>query len=42
MFRKIKHEDTDFSSHKETGKNLNKTMSQLLLMSYSHHKIVKK
>ena len=31
-----------FHHRKETGKILNKTMSQSLLMSYLHHKIVKK
>ena len=31
-----------FHHIKKTGKNLNKIMSQLLLMSYLHHKIVKK
>ena len=31
-----------FHQRKETVKILNKTMSQLLLMSYFHHKIVKK
>ena len=31
-----------FHRTKETGKILNKTMCQLLLMSYLHHKIAKK
>ena len=31
-----------FHHTKEIGKILNETMSQLLLMSYLHHKIVKK
>ena len=31
-----------FHHTKESGKILNKTMSQLLLMSYFHHKIMKK
>ena len=42
IFRKIKYEDKDFHLTKETGKILNKAMSQSLLMSYFHHKIVKK
>ena len=42
IFKKTKHEDKHFSSHKRDWKNLNKIMSQLLLMSYLHHKIVKK
>ena len=42
IFKKIKHEDKDFSSNKRTGKILNKTMNQSLLMSYFHQKIVKK
>ena len=37
ILKKIKREDT-----KETGKMLNKTMSQLLLISYFHGKIMKK
>ena len=31
-----------FHNNSETGKTLNKTMIQLLLMSYLHHKMVKK
>ena len=42
IFKKIKRKDIVFYHTKETGKMLNKTMSQLLLMSYLHHKIVKK
>ena len=38
IFKKIKI----FHRTKETGKILNKTMSQLLLTLYLHHKIVKK
>ena len=36
IFKKIKHEDKDI------GKVMNKTMSQALLMSFFHHKIVRK
>ena len=42
IFKKIKHEDKDFLSQKGDWENLNKTMSQSLLMSFFHHKIVKK
>ena len=42
FFEKIKREDIVFYHTKETGKSLSKTMSQFLLMSYLHHKIVKK
>ena len=42
IFKKIKHEDKYFSSHKRDWKILNKIMNHLLLMSYSHQKIVKK
>ena len=42
IFKKIKHEDKNFSSQKRTGENLNKIMSHSLLISYFHHKIVKK
>ena len=42
IFEKNKHEDTDFSSHQRDWENFEKTMSQSLLMSYLHHKIVKK
>ena len=40
IFKKIKHEDKDFSSHKRDWEN--KTMNQSLLMSYFHQNIVKK
>ena len=39
IFKKIKHEDKDFSSYQRVW---SKIMNQLLLMSYLHHKIVKK
>ena len=40
---KVKYEDKGFLLHKKkTGKNLNKIINQLLLMSYFHQKIVKK
>ena len=42
IFKKIKHEDKDVLSQKGDWENLNKTMSQSLLMSFFHHKIVKK
>ena len=42
IFKKIEHENKDFYHSKETGKILNKAMSQSLLMSYFHHKIVRK
>ena len=42
MFKKIKHEVKIFYHTKETGSILNKTASQLLLMSYFHQKIVRK
>ena len=42
IFEKIKHEDKDFSSQKRDWEILNKIMNQLLLMSYFHHKIVRK
>ena len=34
IFKNIKHEDTDSSSHQRNWENLNKTMSQSLLMSH--------
>ena len=40
IFKKIKHEDKDFSSHTRDWEN--KTMNQSLLMSYFHQNIVKK
>ena len=42
IFIKLNMKIRIFHHTKETGKILNKTMSQLLLMSYLHHKIVKK
>ena len=42
IFKKIKHEDKDFSSHKRDWEILNKKMNQSLLMSYFHQKVVKK
>ena len=42
IFKKLNMKIKIFHYTKETGKILNKTMSQLLLMSYLHHKIVKK
>ena len=42
IFKKNKHEDEGFSSQQRTGKILNKTMSQSLLMSYFYHKIMRK
>ena len=42
IFKKIKLEDKDFPSQKGSGKILNKIMNQLLLMSYFHHKRVRK
>ena len=39
---RIKCEDIDFPSHQKYWKKLNKTINQLLLMSYLYHKIVKK
>ena len=42
IYEKIKHKDKDFSSQKMDWENLNKMTSQSLLMSYFHHKIVKK
>ena len=38
----FKRADTDFHHIKETGKNLNKKILQLLLISYFYHTIVKK
>ena len=40
--KKIKHKTKILHHSKKTGKILNKTMSQLLLMFYLHHKIVQK
>ena len=42
IFEKIKHKIQIIHHTKETGKSFNKIMSQLLLMSYFYHKIVKK
>ena len=42
LFKKIKHEDRDFSSHERDWKVLNKIMNPLLLMSYFYHKIARK
>ena len=42
IFRKIKHESKDFSSQQRDWNILNKITSQSLLISYFHHKIVKK
>ena len=42
IFKKIEHEDKDFSSHQRDWEILNKIMNELLLMLYFHHKIVKK
>ena len=42
IFRKIKHESEDFSSQQRDWNILNKITSQSLLLSYLHHKIVKK
>ena len=39
---KFKRFDTDFHHTKETGKNLNKTILQLVLLSHLYHTIVKK
>ena len=41
-FKKLNTKIKIFHVTKETGKILNKIMNQLLLMSYVHHKIVKK
>ena len=42
IFRKIKYESKDFSSQQRDWNILNKITSQSLLISYLHHKIVKK
>ena len=42
IFKKINMKLKIFHHTEETGKILNKIMSQSLLMSYFHHKIVKK
>ena len=42
IFRNIKHEDKDFSSQKRDWENFEQNNESLLLMSYFHHKIVKK
>ena len=42
IFKKIKHEDKDFLSYQREWENFEKKMSQSLLISYLHHKIVKK
>ena len=36
IYEKIKHEDKNFSSHKRDWKTLNKTINQLVLISYFH------
>ena len=41
-FKKLNMKIKIFHHSKDTGKILNKTMSQSLLMSYFHHKIVRK
>ena len=40
IFKKIKDEDKDFSSHQRNWKNFD--LDKLLLISYLHRKIVKK
>ena len=42
IFKKIKREDKDFVSRQKVWKKFEKTMRQLLLMSYFHQKIMKK
>ena len=42
IFKKIKHEDKDFSLHKRDWENFEEKMNQLLLISYFYQKIVKK
>ena len=39
IFKKIKHEDKDFSSHKRDWENFEQNNEFLLLMSYFHQKI---
>ena len=41
IFKKIKHEDKDFSSHKRDWGNFEKIINQSLLISYFHQMIVK-
>ena len=41
IFKKTKHEDKKFSSHKQDWKNFEQN-NQLLLISYFYRKIVKK
>ena len=42
IFKKIKQEDKDFSSQKRDWENFEQNNESMLLMSYLHHKIVKK
>ena len=42
IFKKVKHEDKDFSLHKRGWENFEQIMNQLLLMSYFYQNIVKK
>ena len=42
IFKKIKHEDTDFSSHQRDWENFEQNNESIALNVYLHHKIVKK